>query len=62
MTVVAALMAVFFIMQLVGQAPGRALGHFRRGLLSLGRDHDWHFACRIWHSAFTRPGNYHLAL
>ncbi len=35
---------------------GRALGHFRRGSLSLGRDHDRHFACRIWHSAFTRPG------
>lgn len=34
---------------------GRALGHFRRGSLSLGRDHDRHFACRIWHSAFTRP-------
>lgn len=33
---------------------GRALGHFRRGSLSLGRDHDRHFACRIWHSAFTR--------
>ncbi len=32
---------------------GRALGHFRRGSLSLGRDHDRHFACRIWHSAFT---------
>ncbi len=54
MTVVAALMAVFFIMQLVGQVPA-ALGHFRRGSLSLGRDHDRHFACRIWHSAFTRP-------
>ncbi len=38
---------------------GRALGHFRRGSLSLGRDHDRHFACRIWHSAFTRPGNDH---
>ncbi len=35
------------------------MGHFRRGSLSLGRDHDRHFACRIWHSAFTRPGNDH---
>ncbi len=59
MTVVAALMAVFFIMQLVGQVPAALWVSFRRGSLSLGRDHDRHFACRIWHSAFTRPGNDH---
>ncbi|MEZ6855417.1 MFS transporter [Escherichia coli] len=34
---------------------GRALGHFRRGSLSLGRDHDRHFACRIWRFCIHSP-------
>ncbi len=34
---------------------GHALGHLRRGSLSLGHELDRHFACRIWYSTFTRP-------
>ena len=59
MTIVAALMTVFFIMQLVGRVPAASLGHFRRGPLSLERDDDRPVACGIRNLARPRSSLRH---
>ncbi len=59
MTVVAALMAVFFIMQLVGQVPAALWVIFGEDRFHWDATTIGISLARIWHSAFTRPGNDH---